>query len=71
MTVAPPFNESRNVTLPDGVPPPMLATCAVKVTGASTSDGLPEEVRVVVVVACTTISASEEDALPASLVSPA
>jgi hypothetical protein len=35
----------------------MLATVAVKVTGARTSDGLAEEVRVVVVAAWFTVTA--------------
>jgi hypothetical protein len=49
--VVAPLNVSVKITLPVGVPPPMLATTAVKVTGASTTEGFADEVRTVVVTA--------------------
>ena len=54
---AAPSRESVNGNAAGRSPPPTLATVAVKVTGASTSDGLAEEVRVVVVAAWFTVSA--------------
>ena len=46
---------SRNVTVPVGVPPP-LVTVAVKVTGVSAAAGLADEVKAVAVVVITKVN---------------
>ena len=58
-----------NVTVPPGVPVPVVATAAVKVTVSPTAAGLPEVVKVVVVAALI-CSLNELEVLESKLSSP-
>ena len=57
--------------MPGAAPPNSGITVAVKVTGCATADGLCEEIKVVVVVACVTAWATMFDVLVPKLESPA
>jgi hypothetical protein len=61
---------SKNETVPVGVPPPPDDTVAVKMTFWPNTDGLTEEVKVVVLVWLLTVWVSAAEVLPPTFVSP-